>query len=144
MAGKFLIDLTDARFSIAQNEEILAFVREKNPFAHSDVGSLLFEFAKEIPGAEAYCPAPASCAYVVLNTAANVIFAIAFDQQSLAFRLAGSAQDEALGDSGVRAPEIGADWIRFRAWHPPPGISNDDWLGRWAQAACDQASAIMT
>ena len=144
MAGKFLIDLTDARFSIAQNEEILAFVRVRNPFAHSDVGSLLFAFAKEIRGAQAYCPAATSYAYVVLHTSANVIFAIAFDQRSLAFRLAGPAQDEALGDAGVLAPEIGADWVRFRAWQPPQAISNDDWLRRWAQAAFDQASAIRT
>jgi len=144
MAGKFLIDLTDARFSIAQNQEILTFVRVRNPFAHSDVGSLLFAFAKEIRDARVYCPAAASYAYVVLHTPANVIFAIAFDQRSLAFRLAGAAQDEALGDGGVLAPEIGADWIRFQAWHPPAGISNDDWLRRWAQVASNQAATITT
>ena len=144
MAGKFLIDVTDPRFSIAENEAILAFVRVKNPFAHSDVGGLLFAFAKEIRGAQAYCPAAASCAYVVLHTSANVIFAIAFDQRGLAFRLVGAARAEALADGGALAPEIGADWVRFQAWHPPLAISNDDWLRRWAQVASDQANLNTT
>ena len=46
MAGKFLIDLTDDRFHVAGNEDVLAFVRRTNPFAHSDVGSLLLELGK--------------------------------------------------------------------------------------------------
>jgi hypothetical protein len=68
MTGKFLIDLTDSRFHIAENEDVLEVVRRANPFAHSDVGSLLLDLGKQIPGARAYSPSYASYAYVVLHT----------------------------------------------------------------------------
>ena len=58
MAGKFLIELTDPRFQIADNADVIEFIRRVNPFAHSDVGSMLFDLGKEIPGAHAYCPVP--------------------------------------------------------------------------------------
>lgn len=63
MAGKFLIDLTDDRFHVAGNEDVLAFVRRTNPFAHSDVGSLLLELGKGVPGSRAYSPSFAQYAY---------------------------------------------------------------------------------
>ena len=44
---KFLIDLTDARFSIPENEDVLGFIRRVNPFAHSDVGTVLFELGPQ-------------------------------------------------------------------------------------------------
>ena len=56
MTGKFLIDVTDPRFDIPQNADVLAFVRRANPFAHSDVGSLLLELGKGVAGSHAYSP----------------------------------------------------------------------------------------
>ena len=35
--GRFLIDVTDARFFTPENADVLAFIRRGNPFAHSDV-----------------------------------------------------------------------------------------------------------
>ena len=116
MAGKFLIDLTDARFHVAGNEDVLEFVRRANPFAHSDVGSLLLTLGEGIPGSRAYCPSYAQCAYVVLHTEAWKIFAIAFGQRGLAFRLAPASRLAALADGGVDASDIGPDWVAFAPW----------------------------
>src|SRR5512146_3356954 len=98
MAGKFLIDLTDARFHVAGNEDVLEFVRRANPFAHSDVGSLLLTLGEAIPGSRAYCPSYAQCAYVVLHTEAWRIFAVGFGERGRAFRLAPASRRAALGD----------------------------------------------
>jgi hypothetical protein len=120
MAGKFLIDLTDARFHVAGNEDVLEFVRRSNPFAHSDVGSLLLALGESIPGARAYSPSFAQLAYVVLHTDAWQIFAIAFGQRGLAFRLSPESRDAALADGGVAAPDIGPAWVAFAPWGDRP------------------------
>ena len=141
MAGKFLIDLTDARFHVAGNEDVLEFVRRTNPFAHSDVGSLLLALAENIPGARAYSPSFAQCAYVVLHTEGWQIFAIAFGQRGLAFRLAPASRDAALVDGGLAAADIGPAWVAFAPWGDqasrPDGRAR---LQQWcAQAFADAA-----
>jgi hypothetical protein len=139
MPGKFLIDLTDPRFSIPENGDVLEFIRRTNPFAHTDVGGLLFDLRGELAGARAYCPAPASCAYVVLHTAADRIFAIAFGQRGLAFRIGGGARAEALADGAAPAPEIGPDWIRLDPWDSERRNDGGARIRRLAGAAFDQA-----
>lgn len=116
MAGRFLIDVTDARFSIPDNADVLEFIRRANPFAHSDVGGIVFSLGKQIAGARAYCPAVKSFAYVVLHTEANRIFAIAFGQRGLAFRFDAQGYADAVANGGEPAPEIGADWVRIDPW----------------------------
>jgi len=98
------------------NADVIEFIRRKNPFAHSDVGSILFEYAKQIPGAHVYCPSARSFAYVILHDDNDRIFAIAFDQHGFGIRLAPASIDAAVGDGAVRAPEIGADWVTFNPW----------------------------
>jgi len=141
VAGKFLIDLTDARFLIAGNEHVLQFVRRSNPFAHSDVGSLLLALGKGVPGAQAFCPSYAQCAYVVLHTEASQIFAIAFGQRELAFRLAPASVAVAIAD-GARASAIGADWVAFTAWGDrASGMDGHARLQRWCAQAFAEAAA---
>lgn len=139
MPGKFLIDVTDARFSIPENAGVIEFIRKTNPFAHSDVGSVLFELGKVTPGAHAYCPVPSAYSYVVLHTDANRIFAVAFGMRGLAFRLAESELSEALADSGVAAPDIGADWVRFEPWSREARDLTRARLGKWCGRACAAA-----
>jgi hypothetical protein len=131
MAGQFLIDVTAPRFFIPDNEDVIGFIRRVNPFAHSDIGTVLFDLGKQI-GAPTYCPAAASYAYVVLHTTKNRIFAIAYDQRGLAFRFTGAAYASALADGGAPAPAIGPEWVRFDPWAEPHplGLSH---LSRWAQ-----------
>ncbi len=130
-----LIDVTDPRFSTAENSDVLAFVRRTNPFAHSDVGSVLLSLGKAIPGAHAYCPSFKSCAYVVLHSESSRIFAIAYGQRGLAFRLAPASRERALADGGTAAAEIGPDWVAFAAWGSAEQRTR---LERWsAQAMAD-------
>ena len=93
----FLIDATDPQFFIPQNADVLAFIRRVNPFAHPDVGAVVFESARRIQAARSYCPSVKSCAYVVVHTPLFQIVAIAYDRK-LAVRL--SAASEALAIAG--------------------------------------------
>ena len=140
MPGKFLIDLTDERFKIPYNDGVMTFVRVANPSAHSDVGSVLLELGKTIPGAIAYSPSYRSYAYVVLHNASNHIFAIAFGQRGLAFRLPESVLPDAVADRGTLAPDIGPDWVSFNPWDPNAKAAHTDRLRRWCVEALAQAS----
>lgn len=113
----WLIDMTDPRFLVAANEDVIEFIRRANPFAHSDVGSLLLDLGKQLTGAHAYSPSYKQCAYVVLHTEASRIFAIAYGQRGLAFRLATSSYGDALADQGTAAADIGPDWVAFDPWN---------------------------
>jgi hypothetical protein len=139
MAPKYLSDLTDARFSIAANDDVLAFVRRTNPSAHSDVGDVLFRLGKQIAGASVYCPSTASYAYVVLHTADDRIFAIAFGRRGLAFRLAVSSHADAIADGGVMIPDIGPDWVQFDPWGIRDRSAATQRLLRWATQAFTDA-----
>jgi hypothetical protein len=141
MPGKFLIDVTDERFKTAANADVIEFVRRANPFAHSDVGSLLIELGEELPGAHEYCPSYKSLAYVVLHTDADRIFAIAFGQRALAFRVAAPSHAEAVADGGTPAPEIGSDWVRFEPWDARGQTGTRERLRRWCARAYADATA---
>ena len=137
----YWIDLTDARFQIAPNDDVIGFVRRTNPFAHTGVGMILLALGKEISGAHAYCPSYASLGYVVLHTEADRIFAIAFGQQGLAFRIAPPAQIEALADGAIPAPEIGPDWVCFAPWDVHAKTEAQERLRRWCRQAFADAVA---
>jgi hypothetical protein len=142
MTGKFLIDMTDPRFLIASNDDVMAFVRRTNPSAHGDVGSVLLELGKQIVGSHAYCPSYRSMAYVVLHTESSRIFAIAFGQRGLAFRLDEGTIAEAIDDGGTLAPEIGSDWVRFPPWGSKDvAAAFEARLRRWSAAAFQNAAA---
>lgn len=142
MPGKFLIDVTDPRFKIDANAEAMRFIAEVNPFAHSDVGSVLLELGKELPDVLAYCPSYRSCAYVVLHTAADRIFAIAYGQRALSLRLDDRALDEALADGGTRDPRIGAHWVSFPPWPTRNDPNAPERLRRWCRRAWLDALAL--
>ena len=130
---RFLIDLTDARFFTAENADVLAFIRRVNPFAHTDVGTIVFDCADAIDGAEAYCPLPSSCAYVVLHTTSNRVVAIAYGQRGLAVRLDAAAQAEAIAAGGSPKADIGADWVEIDPWpttRAPDQRSACEWMRR--------------
>jgi hypothetical protein len=107
----FLIDITEGRFKTPANRAVIDFVQRANPFAHSDLGLKLIELAKGIRGARYYCPAFSSCAYVVLHTEGNVIFAIAFGMRDIAFRLPAGAVRSALAQGLARPSDIGKEWL---------------------------------
>jgi len=137
--GRFLIDVTDPRFFTPENADVVAFIRRVNPFAHSDVGTIVFECARQIDGARAYCPSTKSLAYVVLHTPSHRIVAIAYGQRGLAVRLGAQARAEAIAAGNTLAPAIGPDWVDVDPWPTSRGRvqpSPCDWMTRaYADAA---------
>jgi hypothetical protein len=133
MTGRFLIDLTDRRFFTPENAGVIEFIRRANPFAHTDVGTIVFECAERIDGADAYCPLPSSCAYVALHTASHTIVAIAYGQRGLAVRLGVEARAEAIAAGGRPKVEIGTEWVEIDPWPTSRGAvqrSACEWMAR--------------
>ncbi|HEY4306473.1 MAG TPA: hypothetical protein VGM82_18505 [Gemmatimonadaceae bacterium] len=138
-----LIDLTDRRFFTPANAEVIEFIRRVNPFAHSDIGTVLFDCAREIPGAQAYCPSVASYAYVVVHTPVSGIVAIAYDRRRLAIRLSAASHADAIAAGNVETSAIGPEWIEINPWTLPRGSgqrSASDWVrqayGELSAAEC--------
>ena len=140
---RFLIDFTDARFFTPENADVIEFIRRVNPFAHTDVGTIVFDCANQIAGAGAYCPLPSSCAYAVLHTPSNRIVAIAYGQRGLAVRLGVTAHAEAIAAGGIPKAEIGADWVEIDPWpktRAPDQRAACEWMRR-AYAAGAESGA---
>jgi hypothetical protein len=117
----FLIDLTDERFKTAANQSIIEYIRRANPFAHSDLGDMLIKLAKRITGGHHYCPNFSACAYVVLHTDGNLIFAIASGMRTFALRLPPKVVSRAVADGTGEYSDIGSDWLLVDAF--PRGMS---------------------
>jgi len=133
----FLIDATDARLKIPANEPVIDFIRRASPFAHSDVGNKLIELGKVTTGAQIYCPSYRSCAYVVLHTEAQMIFAIALGQRQLVFRLPPDALAAGVEQGGQVYAAIGPDWLAIDAFQAG---ASDAMLRQWTEAACRAAT----
>jgi len=129
------IDITDARFKIAANHDVMEFIGRTNPSAHSDPGGVLFKLGKSIAGARSYCPSTATFAYVVLHTDANRIFAIAFGMRGLAFRLDAAAVEAAVANGGSPAADIGANWVAFPPFNSKGESGAWERLERWSGEA---------
>ena len=112
----FLIDLTDERFKIPANHSIIEYIRRANPFAHSDPGDMLIKLANRITGVHYYCPNFSACAYVVLHTDGNLIFAIASGMRKFAFRLPPKVVSQAVADATGEYSDIGSDWLLVDAF----------------------------
>lgn len=118
--------MTDPRFFIADNVDVLDFIRRENPSAHSDVGTVLFDCIKQVDGARGYCPSAATYAYVVMHTDAYRIAAIAYGMRRLAVRLSSVSQSDAIAAGNEFAPAIGTDWVHIDPW----SASTRDWVAR--------------
>jgi hypothetical protein len=110
-AMTWLIDLTDERFKIPVNRDVIEYIRRENPFAHSDIGAKLIELSKRLPGSNYYCPSFRSCAYVALHTEANAIFAIALGMLKIAYRLPSNMVTEAIANGIGEPSDIGNEWL---------------------------------
>ena len=140
----FLIDLTDERFKIPANRAVIEYIRRANPFAHSDIGAMLIQLAKLVPGAQYYCPSFSSLAYVVLHTKADLIFAIAIGMLKIDFRLSPSFVSGAMDKGEAEHSDIGADWLSVRPFpRGEPRAVVDARLNRWCEAAYQYAQSLV-
>jgi hypothetical protein len=134
--GRWIID---QRFDTPANREVLRFLRDKNPSAHSDVADELVRSAAGIPGVEHYCPDPARYAFVVLHRRDQTILGLAWGQSALAFRLPGQRIPDATRDCGTVEAELGPTWVRFEPWkdHEPLSESRGR-LAHWCAVAAGE------
>jgi hypothetical protein len=63
------------RFDRAQNAEVLGFLTQKPPLAHSDLSDELLKSEAGLPGVVSYCPDVQGYAFVLLHTDNHLIFA---------------------------------------------------------------------
>lgn len=92
------------RFSKPENAALVEYLLEHGPSCHSDLGILLYNAAKELPGAQVYGPNPTACSYVFAHTQDAVAFAAGVGMRQLLLRLAGP-------DPAVTPfQDLGEDW----------------------------------
>jgi hypothetical protein len=123
----------DDRFKTKANREILAFIQDKNPSAHSDIVDLLIRSAEGLPHVRWYCPNKWQYAYTVLHTNKYIIFGIAFGMSSIAFQLPVDRIPEAMVARGVPCYlSMSEAWVVWEgAWSAN--------LKPWCRAAHDHA-----
>jgi hypothetical protein len=128
----FLIDLTDDKFKIPENEGVIGFIRRANPFAHTDPAGKLAQLGEAVAGVRIYVPSPRSASYLALHTDANVIFALAFGMKTIALRL----PPDVLAQGGAPFLDIGEDWLCAEAFRAPAASAAwDATLQRWVETA---------
>ena len=131
----------DTRFDIPENESVLAFLRDANPSAHSDVAEELLRSAERIPGVAHYCPDSQSYAFVVLHLQDSTIIGMAYGQSALAYRLPDHLHAEACEQRAWTAEELGPDWLRFEPWSEAETLQESRHrLGRWCSVAAREMS----
>ena len=134
--------IIDEAFHTDANAEILRFIRQANPSAHSDVADELTRAGAGTPGVRPYCPDYARYAFVALHLQDLTIVGIAFGTSGLAFRLPESRVAEALEDGGVIAVEIGLRWIRFAPWTDHETLAQSRRrLSRWCAVSASRSAA---
>ena len=106
----------DTRFAIPANHDVLAFLGQTMPSAHSDVAEELLRSATGLVGVSHYCPDPDRYAFVLLHLEDSSIIGLAYGQWQLAYRLAEDRIAEALGEGASRASELGRNWIFVDPW----------------------------
>ncbi len=123
----------DGRFKTAENRAIVAFIEREQPSAHDDVAHALTESARDLPDTRSHCPDLHGYAYMVLHTADNTIFGLAFGMRSLAYRMPRNVIRAALADGGTAWEQIGDEWVLFQSWGMPARLRH------WCKMAHDHA-----
>ena len=108
--------IIDEAFCTDANAEVLRFLRQANPSAHSDAADELTRAGAGTPTVRPYCPDYTRYAFVALHLEDLTIVGIAFGMSGVAFRVPEDRVAEALGDGGVIAVELGSRWVRFEPW----------------------------
>ena len=75
------------RFNRPENADLLLYLEEYSPHVHSDLGMLLFDAAKKLPGVQIFGPDIPACSYVFAHTSSGVAFVLAVGMRSLVLRL---------------------------------------------------------
>lgn len=101
-----------------ENEEIINFLKQYQPAAHSDIVRLLVESASDLKDIKFYCPDTDNYAYYLAHTPDGVIFAAAIGMSALMYRLPKQLLPDALKKGGEVIPEVGESWVSFNPFWP--------------------------
>lgn len=125
-----------AEFETITNKEVLSFLKECSPSAHSDLVDEFRLAAQSAPGVHFYCPAPSKYAFFAAHLADYTIVALALGMRKIAFRLPKPLIIDAVQDGGVLFPEIGTEWVSFTlASNNEPEVESRRKLGHWFRKA---------
>ena len=126
----------DAAFETADNGDVLRYLADKAPSAHSDLADELRLAAQDVPGARLYCPDTARYAFFAVYRPDFTIVALAVGMKQLVFRLPSTRLADALQDGGAPFPEIGPEWVCFTPYlNDEPMVDSRARLGRWCRVA---------
>ncbi len=118
------------RFARPENAALVEYLLERSPSCHSDLGILLFDAVKRLPGAQVYGPNVTACSYVFAHTHDGVAFAAGLSMRELLFRL---AQPE---PEARRFADLGEDWYVLDPFDPGrPRAARDALLARLFRSA---------
>lgn len=101
-----------------KNAEIVRFLHETSPSAHSDVTSEMILAAKGLRDVHSYAPNPRAYSYEVLHTSDSVIFCVSVGQSTLLCRIPPDKKPQGLEPYAVPFPPLGPEWIALRAFQP--------------------------
>lgn len=92
------------------NREVIAYLENQRPSAHSDIVSELLDAAAHLPDRQFFCPDPAGYAYVALHLPNGVVYALAIGMDTLIFRLPEIPRPPETSETLRVFQEISGDW----------------------------------
>lgn len=101
-----------------ENEQMIQFLKQYQPSAHTDIVQLLVESASELPDIKFYCPDTDNHAYYLAHTPNGVMFAAAIGMSALMYRLPKQSMSGALVKGGEIFKDIGEPWVSFNPFWP--------------------------
>lgn len=111
------------RFASPGNSDVVQYLSNHHPSAHSDLADELFTAAGPARAKKSFCPNGSSYAYVLLYTDADVIYAVAIGMKKIAFHLPTDSLAAAQMAGGDADPLIGPKWIAFGIFLPKSDIA---------------------
>ena len=97
----------------SSNTAVTRFLESATPSTHSDVADELLLSADGLVGVSSHCPYVNNYSYVVLHTADNQIFGLAYGMKRLCYQVPSGFSAEVEADGGQVLAEIGSGWVCF-------------------------------
>ncbi len=108
----------DGELDRPENQQMIDFLKQYQPSAHTDLVQLLVESTKDLSGIKFYCPDTDNHAYYLVHTPNGVIFAAAIGMSALMYRLPKQSMSGALVKGGEIFKDIGEPWVSFNPFWP--------------------------
>ncbi len=124
-----------------KNAEIVRYLHETSPSAHSDVTSEMILAAKGLRDVHSYSPDPRNYSYEVLHTSDSVIFCAAVGQSTLLFRIPPDKRPAELALHGKPFPPLGPEWVAVPAFQPD--IPLPDWRKTLSKSATTALRSVV-